>query len=443
MNLLKVDNIHVGVKDNFILEGLSFEINESDSIFISGDSGSGKTTLLKAIQNNISLYSGKIHYNLNLGDICLVSQTNLVKSKSNLVDSFYQQRFNSSYSSDAMTVKEYLDNDEDLRLPELLRSLEIDNLYNCSLLKLSNGQHKRLQLIKAILSNPKILLLDAPFTGIDQKSKKLIGKIISDLKICVVATGEGTKELLTFNKEISLKKKTTNLDEVNLDLKYNCKTNYEIAFQLENLIVGYRDKVVLSGISWTVRKGERWLLRGPNGVGKTTLLSVLNGDHPQAYKNKISLFDRKRGTGESIWDIKSKIGFFSPEVHAYFDQNATVFYTIAGGIFDSIGVSQKLSEDNNLLIKDWMEKLNLWGLKDSLLILLPRGIQRLVLLVRVLIKQAGLIILDEPCQGLDPRQTRLILDLVDQICMNKDVTLIYVSHELNDIPKSVNQYFDL
>ena len=187
MNLISVQDIYIGFKDKFILGGISFEIDESDTVFIAGDSGTGKTTLLKALQNNVSLYSGKIIHKIESKDIYLVSQANLIKSKSNLVDSFYQQRFNSSYSSDALTVKEFLEHENDPRLSGLLENLEMQEHYESSLLKLSNGQHKRLQLIRAVLSNPKLLLLDSPFLGIDQRSKKLIGKIISDLKIAIVA----------------------------------------------------------------------------------------------------------------------------------------------------------------------------------------------------------------------------------------------------------------
>src|SRR5688572_13384763 len=112
---------------------------------------------------------------------------------------------------------------------------------------------------------------------------------------------------------------------------------------MKKVSVQYGDKIILDEVNWKVMKGERWLLSGPNGAGKSTLLSLITADNPKAYANSIFLFGKKRGSGESIWDIKKKIGFISPELHLFFDQGTSCFDVIASGLFDTIGLFRQLS----------------------------------------------------------------------------------------------------
>src|SRR5688572_9298445 len=159
---------------------------------------------------------------------------------------------------------------------------------------------------------------------------------------------------------------------------------------MKKVSVQYGDKIILDEVNWKVMKGERWLLSGPNGAGKSTLLSLITADNPKAYANSIFLFGKKRGSGESIWDIKKKIGYVSPELHLYFESSITVFDVIASGLFDTIGLFRMINDEQSQIIKGWIKLLHLEEVTNKLLFNLSLGKQRLVLLARALVKNPPL-----------------------------------------------------
>jgi molybdate transport system ATP-binding protein len=224
----------------------------------------------------------------------------------------------------------------------------------------------------------------------------------------------------------------------NIPLQKN-EADFEVAVQLDNINIAYGEKIILKNIYWQINRGERWLLKGANGSGKSTLLSLITGDHPQAYANQVYLFDKKRGSGESIWDIKKRIGFVSPELHWYFDKTISVYHTIASGFFDTMGVYKKLSESQQDTVHQWLTFLQISRKAQFSLSALSTSEQRLVLLARALVKSPSLLILDEPCQGLDEQQVTDFVELVDEICIQSDTTLIYVSHYAGEIPGCINK----
>lgn len=182
---------------------------------------------------------------------------------------------------------------------------------------------------------------------------------------------------------------------------------------------------------------------GPNGAGKSTLLSLITADNPQAYANRIWLFGRRRGSGETIWEIKQKIGFVSPELHLYFDPGASCYEVVASGLFDTIGLFRPLAPEQEETVMLWMKLLSLQELRMRLLQQLSAGQQRMVLLARALIKNPPMLILDEPCQGLDDGQTAYFRELIAELCEAFDKTLIYVSHYRDELPHGIDKYLRL
>jgi molybdate transport system ATP-binding protein len=210
---------------------------------------------------------------------------------------------------------------------------------------------------------------------------------------------------------------------------------------LRNVSVAYGGRPVLRNVSWHVAAGERWAVLGPNGSGKTTLLSLICGDHPQAYGNEVSVFGRRRGSGESIWDVKRRIGLVSPELHLYFTQPMSAHAAAATGFFDVV-TPRPTTPEQDAAVRRLFAEFELLPVADRPFARLSTGQQRLALLVRALVKNPELLILDEPFQGLDRPAIEHAKDWLDAH-LSPQQTLIFVSHHADEIPRSVTHLLRL
>lgn len=464
--ILEIQNLSFQFGSNVVLKNLNFKINKNENWQIGGPSGTGKTTLAKIISGEIKNFEGNIKINFDENSelkqkVVYVSNwykfTNLEGDR----NFYYQQRYNKFAKNDTLTVFAELNHfaqKEQLDFKNVEKYLEIFDFQNFKeqqLIELSSGEHKKLQLVKAFWLKPQILIIDQPYTGLDVKSRKNLNQIFENLTqegitlllinnddevpSCINRFAEiknGSFLELTHHSEITKGEERTP-KELPYFLQKPPKTNAREMVKLENVNVSYGEKKVLKNINWQLNEGERWLLQGPNGSGKSTLLSLLNGDHPQAYANQIYLFGKKRGSGESIWDIKEKIGIISPELHWYFDLNANVAQTIASGFFDSMSLYQKLSFEQQQKLEQILHFFDLKDDKNKKLNTLSLGKQRLALLARTIVKNPELLILDEPCQGLDVQQTKYFNRVVDDLCKSGH-TLIYVGHFESQLPESLS-----
>ncbi len=489
--LLSINHATVRYLNNTLFSNLNFTINKGENWALIGASGSGKSALLQTIAGRFNITGGTIEHHFfeeflkknNFPNgyvtrhklIALVEPRHHFRNLSNTSDFYYQQRYNSSDSEDAQTVDEYLasvisaGNESYWTLAKVIALLKLDDLRSKQLIKLSNGETKRLMIAAALLKNPVLLLLDSPLTGLDVQTRGAFNAIISEIigsgttvimatspyeipdaitHVAVLKQGkiEQTLSKDQFRPEEYLKDDKDEVDDNELKKllnEHDVKPHYQYIVKMNNVHIQYGDKTILDGINWQVTPGERWALLGPNGAGKSTLLSLINGDNPQAYANDIILFDRKRGTGESIWDIKSKIGFVSPELHQYFPTDNSCLQVIESGYYDTIGLFRQSSKAKAETALRWMKALEIEKYARVLLKNIPASAQRLCLLARALIKNPDLLIFDEPCQGLDARQQHHFKTLVDTICGMSNVTLIYVSHYQQEIPDGVTKVFEL
>jgi molybdate transport system ATP-binding protein len=212
--------------------------------------------------------------------------------------------------------------------------------------------------------------------------------------------------------------------------------------KLEDVTIRYGERVILDRLNWEIKPGERWALLGPNGAGKSTVISLLNGDNPQAYSQRITLFDRRRGTGESIWDIKRRIGYVSPELVQYFPGQPTCLQAVASGFTDTLGAGRATAAQL-ATARAWLGVLHLAEYAAQPLRQVPASVQRLCLVARALVKNPPLLLLDEPGQGLDGTQQPYFRAVLETICAASPVALVYVSHYAEDIPRSVTQVLRL
>ncbi|MBK1438997.1 ATP-binding cassette domain-containing protein [Parapedobacter sp. ISTM3] len=480
-----------------VLQHAGFCVQHGQQWAIIGEPETAKNYLLQALAGKVVINQGAVHHfhassYLQAGEgnggyrthhdlVAYVPFHHHFRSKSNTQNFYYQQRFNSADADDAATVRELLSktrpkhNDIRWTTDDAITLFGLDKLADKALIKLSNGETRRLMLATALVKNPNILLLDHPLVGLDVEARSRFEGILqaiiqSGIHVIMATTPQEIPSCMTHvavieNDTIAIQGP---VDQIYLNKYRQLATPGNVALpdamrgtirtlfeqrttpaigspiiSMNDVSVRYGDKLILDGINWRVEQGEAWSLKGHNGAGKSTLLSLINGDNPQAYSNDIILFGRKRGTGESIWDIKKQIGYVSPELHQYFPKNQTVLQVVLSGYFDTVGLFRKVAPAQREAAVRWLQ---LFGLSDAIqqrLALLSPDKQRLCLLARAIIKNPNLLILDEPCQGLSPQHRDLFKALMDEIHAVSGTTIIYVSHYEEDIPSCVTKYIRL
>lgn len=204
--------------------------------------------------------------------------------------------------------------------------------------------------------------------------------------------------------------------------------------RFNHVSIRYGQRTILKDLDWTVKQNEKWALSGENGAGKSTLLSLVCADNPQSYACDIELFGRKRGSGESIWDIKRHIGYVSPEMHRAYLKDLPAIDIVASGLNDSVGLYVHPRPEQRAVCEWWMDIFGIAGLKDRTFLKLSSGEQRLCLLARAFVKDPELLILDEPLHGLDDRNRQLTREIISAFCRRKDKTMIMVTHYAEELP---------
>ena len=479
----RLENVSVKKNDHPVLKNISFSDTGTHHWAITGSSGSGKSTFLDLLGGKIFPSGGKSHKDPSRR-IVSVSRDYSFHRIVGSAYQYYQQRYNAYDAEVGPTLYEVLQNQvlpvgtvdsASVDLPPLAYPPEkveavaarfrVSHLLHRKVTTLSNGETRRGLLTYWFLQDPDVILLDNPFSGLDAESRQALKEILESLdgiQVFLVAEKRdipsNCKQALRFRDgEIIFAGAVENLEEETRpetaglsqklrlirELHTEPQPDFRTAVKLVDIRVKYGGKEVLSGINWEVKKGECWAVLGPNGSGKSTLMSLLTGDNPQAYRNEIYLFDRRRGTGESIWDIKKRIGFVSPELHLFFHKLTPVWKVAGSGFFDTMGLFRKLSEAQHRVIDAYLQLFGLGHLKEKRLDQLSSGQQRVVLLIRALVKNPQVLVLDEPCQGLDHNQMVFFRETLDEIVRAQQKTLIYITHYVEEIPGCVNRRLHL
>ncbi|WP_224999101.1 ATP-binding cassette domain-containing protein [Cesiribacter sp. SM1] len=482
--LVSFDGITVRYLDKLIFENLDFRIEKGHNWAITGPSGSGKTALLETIAGSFNIVNGEASYPFfdqlvkknRITDplirwrqfIALISSRHNFRTLSNTTEIYYQQRFNAADVENLPSVKDYLLSQQALfpspvwNYQYTIERLRLIPLQDKQLIMLSNGETKRLLIAAALLRNPVLLLLDNPLSGLDVEARKDFNTLLEEIidsgiqvvmttspteipdaitHIAMLENGKITRQLpkSSFAAEEVPAVASPDIDTRELErlLAINAFGNYNTMIEMKEVSITYGSKVVLDNINWKVEQGERWALLGHNGAGKSTLLSLINADNPQAYANHIVLFDVQKGHGASIWDIKKKIGFVSPELFQYFPTDSSCLQVVESGFHETLGFLRFQSPESTNLARRWMQLLEIEQFGSKTFRHVSASIQRLCLLARALVKNPPLLILDEPVQGLDSHQQEHFKAVVDLICQKGNTTLIYVSHYQHEIPQCV------
>ncbi|WP_418604465.1 ATP-binding cassette domain-containing protein [Hwangdonia sp.] len=330
-----------------------------------------------------------------------------------------------------------------------------------SLLNSSEGERKKALLQHLILQNPEYILVDNVFGNLDANAQKHIEKTLIRLSqnIPVIQISNRKRDILPFinqlyklenNRPVLYKKADVLSDDKSMDFSLSLPQPYiqndnhfKSLVNFKNVTVSYGERTIVKNINWEIKPNEFWQLTGPNGSGKSTLLSLISGDNPKAYNQDITLFGIKKGSGESVWDIKRKIGYFSSEYLRGFERLQPIEKMIISGFYDSIGLYKIPNERQIALAHQWLKVLNLFHIKNKSFLSLSVGHQRLVLIARAMVKHPPLLILDEPTNGLDDTDAALFCKLVNKIASESNTAILYVSHRKEESLLKPNFIFKL
>jgi molybdate transport system ATP-binding protein len=320
---------------------------------------------------------------------------------------------------------------------------------NPSLLSMSAGQQRKALLAYIITQKPNFIVLDDLYGSVDNKTRQFIVENLIQLSkstiliqlfyrkqdvldgVRTVYSVDGQNRIIAQQPLIQFIKSHDSIPHIgNITLPNLFATinhTFNPLIQLNAVSANYGDKKVLKDISWTIQSGEFWQLKGPNGSGKSTLLSMIIGDNPRGYGENMILFGRKKGSGETIWDIKKRIGYFTPNMTLQFTHDDSVENMIISGLVDSVGLYTKPTDLQRDIANAWLEVLG-QSFQNKKFNSLSFGQQRILLVVRAMVKQPPLLILDEPTVGLDDHNTQLFINLIVAIASQHKVAVIYVSH---------------
>jgi len=457
--MLKLENIKIRLGRKIILDNITADFTPGNAWVIAGINGSGKSVLGKVMAELLEPEKGTMSGTVKTAYSSFELQDKIMESEIKKDAS----RLMHGATDKGTVVKDFLslNNYKDISYAnKLLSMFSLQGVLNQGLRVLSTGEFRKTILLLALLKKPELLVIDDPFDGLDISSRENLKMIINEIaksnqKIIIITSkvediipecthmlllsagsvkfsGKLKEGIEMYMKEHILEKNINppkNLLLYKKQKSINIEQKNEPLIEMKNVSVKYGDLEVLKKLNWNVKRGDKWKITGPNGSGKSTLLSLINGDNQQAYSNNISLFGRRRGSGESVWDIKKRIGFVSGDFQLNYRVRTTVLEVLISGIYDSVGL---YTEINNLDIekaKEWLNFIGLVNKHKSMFRSLSYGEMRMVLLARAMIKNPDLLILDEPCQGLDNYNKEKILDLCDKIGASEENTILFVTHD--------------
>lgn len=460
-------------------EPVNWTIHKGEQWAVIGPNGAGKTLLADLLQRKFALKEGEVSFapGGRPGEWVKSIAFKDIYSLADCKNSYYQQRWHSTETDEVPTVADLLQPYAGApELKQILSLFKIEEFGPKKLIFLSSGELRKFLIVRTLLARPRLLILDNPFIGLDAPSRELLVEMLGamarmkDVQVVLLLSNPadippmithvlpvaGRRLFPVSDRDGFLADKALvgqlfpseathgarETPRLPLSETRPCST-HRVTLRMENVSIRYGSRTILKALNWEVLSGEKWALSGPNGAGKSTLLSLVYADNPQSYANTLYLFDRKRGTGESIWDIKKRIGYVSPEMHLYYQENVPAWQIVGSGFFDSVGLFRKCNASQESVALEWMKVFGIEDLKDRLFLTLSSGEQRLALLARAFVKDPDLIILDEPLHGLDVHNKKRAARIIDLFCSRPGKTLIYVTHYPSELPPCVDKRFEL
>jgi molybdate transport system ATP-binding protein len=448
--MIQLRQVTVQIHHSTLWDNFSITFEDGVNYLIHGSNGCGKTTLLKLLSGQMRPKSGEVSYSFIPEDgdwderyqlrkqLVHFRPTHALHEVIRSHEFFYQQRYY-TIEGESQTARAYLGDRVDqlsaMRFPD---SFNIEPLLDLELTRLSNGQIKKVIILKQLLDSiPKVLLLDYPFEGLDAGSRVELSEFLDHLSgehgvQLIVADHDDPLLLNSVSKVINLDRSSISITGRvrNSSLPENGETpviipsnQMEPVVEMRDVTIRYGENVIIDKLNWMIRKGDRWALTGKNGSGKTTLFSLIFADHPMAYSEKVFLFGKRRGSGESIWDIKKRISYLGPEQLHFLDS-----------ITENKTVSEYLKSTNSLEMNKLLDVFELMHLLERKLNQLSNGELQLVLLMSLFVAKKEILMLDEPFQFLDNARKEQVTNYI-QSSLDPETTLILITHYEDDVKR--------
>lgn len=475
MDSIRLDNIFfnkvtVNFDDRFTLSEINWTIEPNQHWVITGTNGAGKSALAAVLAGVGDIENGSISgLPKNVGLVSFEAQAELIAKELKKDDADIMDVISLGTPVDQMIF----DNCQDPELAHaLVEKFGLSKLLDRAFRKLSTGETRKVMLIRALSSKPDLLILDEPFDGLDVDTLAMLQAHLASIVettpmimvlnrfdempdfITHIAYVDNGRLALTVDKSdenafnelyqlLHLKTTDLSIPEADPANKLPQLDPSQPLVKLNQATIQYGDTVIVDKLDWTIEQGQHWQLSGPNGSGKTCVLSLITGDHPQCYTNDIFVFGFQRGNGESIWQIKQFIGYVSTALQWEYRVSTSCKNVIISGFYDSIGMYTKSTDNQKQIADQWLELLGMKDRANQPFNKLSYGDQRLLLIARAMVKHPPLLILDEPCLGLDDMNRQLVLALIEKICEGKETTVLYVNHHAEDQIKGIDNYLGL
>lgn len=476
MPLLTLQDCHVIFNKRYHLNISAAEVKTLQHCVILGANGSGKSALAALMAGKGDLKSGHRDATNSIAWVSVEQQQALIEAEDqkDCADILDVIPVPTLVKEILFQDLEHSNIDSELTRT-VLDALDLTNKLERPFRALSTGETRKLLLAHAIIQQPKLLILDEPWDGLDVQSSERLNELLTRLAAhtTLVFVLNRMSEIPPYIKQVILMqsaaihwqiadqqgvsehiahiKQVLHLQQSNLELPGKDADSFAPPIlnsngplvRLSKVKVAYQDNIVFENLDWTIEAQQHWRLSGPNGSGKTCLLNLITGDHPQCYVNDIYVFGYQRGNGESIWQIKQYIGYVSNALHLAYKVGCSLQNVILSGFYDSIGLYKQATAYQVQLAQKWLAVMGLKHKANTSFNDLSFGDQRIALIARAMVKHPALLILDEPCNGLDDINRIKVLTLIELLAREGNTTILYVNHHLDDQIPSIKNNFSL
>lgn len=448
-----------------------FALERGQKWLVFGGNGSGKTRLAELVRGQQAVARGERIFAPGFNpseDIALVSFEQQHKLHAQ-EDRFDDSELREDANDPGTCVRDFIRLD-DREQEDWVARLGLVHLLESGLRSLSTGEMRKVLLAQALLASTPVLILDDPLAGLDKQAQAefavLLDDVMRELETVMILLSRSDLQLSNASHLMHLNEgricssgvfSKSALESLQsappLDGGEASKASLarwpdapeppsvlgNDLIRMRNVSVSFGDKKVFTGLNWTLPIGGHAHIMGPNGCGKSTLLSMLNGENVKAYGQDVQLFGRGKGSGETIWDVRKHIGTVSTVVQRQYARGVSVMEVVMSGFYDSVGLYDDAGSQQLSVAQQWLDIVGVGGLLKQRYRDLSYGQQRLVLLARAMVKQPSLLILDEPCIGLDDANRALILGLIDRLVENRRTHILFVSHVADERPHCISQ----